>query len=96
MNHTDNKITCEHHGEAYQTYVCEHLVNAVGIDWYSSEPFEDDPWPSAWCTKCNEAFSAEGEWNDHSEEAANLNVKLICHYCYESFRSQCSVYDVFS
>lgn len=90
----NNKITCEHHGEAYETYICEHLVGASNVDWHSAEPVEDDPWPSAWCEQCNEAFLAEGEWNERSENAANLNVKLVCHHCYEDFKSQCKVHNV--
>ncbi len=89
MNESEDKVRCECHGEAYTTFVCEHLVGASGLEWYSSEPTDEDRWPSAWCSKCHEAFSLEGEWNDRSERAAALKAKLICHYCYEDFRSQC-------
>ena len=90
----NDKVTCECHGEAYATYVCKHLVGASGIGWYSAEPVADDQWPNAWCEECNKAYVAEGEWNERSEKAAKLEAKLICHVCYENFRSQCQVHNV--
>jgi len=94
VKNMNDKVTCERHGEAFSTYVCEHLVGAIGVGWYSAVPTEDDPWPSAWCEKCNEAYSAEGEWNERSEKSVNLKAKLICHHCYENFRNQCKVHNV--
>ena len=92
MCNKNKTVTCECHGEAYESFVCEHLTNASGVDWYSAEPIDDDPWPSAWCDKCHKAFLAEGEWNEKSENAANLKADLICHQCYESIRAKCNVH----
>jgi hypothetical protein len=88
------KVTCASHGEAYATYICEHLVGAVNVDWYSEEPNKDDLWPDAWCARCQREFAAEGEWNEKSERAAGLAIKLICHHCYEQFRSQCRTHNI--
>ena len=87
----NNKVTCENHGEANETFVCEHLVGASGANWYSAEPTENDPWPSAWCMKCHESFLQEGEWNEKSENSASLTAKLLCHCCYEETKTKCNV-----
>jgi hypothetical protein len=42
-----DRIECATHGQAYATYVCEHLVRASGAEWYSAEPIDEDPWPGA-------------------------------------------------
>jgi hypothetical protein len=83
------RVECTKHGTPYETFVYEHLVGASGVKWFSSAPTADDPWPSAWCEKCQRAFAAEGKWNELSEQAANLKAKLLCHHCYEQFRDAC-------
>ncbi len=60
----NNTITCENHGEANETFVCEHLVGASSVNWYSAAPTKNDLWPSAWCKKCHQSFITEGEWNE--------------------------------
>ena len=91
MTDPREKIECRTHGTAYATFVCEHLIGASGVRWYSAEPIEDDKWPSAWCDQCQSAFAVEGEWNEKSESAANLKAKLLCHHCYENTKSRCQV-----
>ena len=87
---TAKKVTCGTHGEAYEAYVCEHLIGASGLKWYSHEPSEENPWPDAWCGRCHTEFEREGEWNETSE--ASVNIKLICHQCYERTKAKCSVH----
>ena len=83
------KINCHTHGEAFETFVCKHLVGAENIDWYSGEPSKNDPWPDSWCGECHQYFLNQGEWNDISSE--KLEAKLVCHRCYENFRDSCNV-----
>lgn len=90
----DDLVDCEEHGKGCATYVCGHLARGENHEWYSSEPIDDDAWPSAWCSKCHEHFSAEGEWNEVSEEAADIGnqVLILCHHCYEDLRDCCHVH----
>jgi hypothetical protein len=83
-----DEITCEAHGKAYATFVCQHLLKKRRQTWHCEPATDDEPWPSAWCDVCHEAYVAEGEWNDRSEAAANLDevVQVICHRCYEMLR----------
>ncbi|MEM7474781.1 MAG: hypothetical protein AAF483_07300 [Planctomycetota bacterium] len=92
----DDFIECDDHGEGYTTFVCGHLVRGENHSWHSSEPIDDDEWPSAWCSKCHEHFSAEGEWNEKSEAAADIAniVVILCHHCYEEVRERCKVHFV--
>lgn len=78
----DNAIQCAEHGEATAAYVCEHLAQNPKQRWYCDYPSEDDPWPDAWCQRCEAEFSKEGAWNENNEGAAK--IKLVCHHCYES------------
>ena len=94
MRSPKETIDCCTHGEAYETFVCEHLVGADGIDWYSAEPIEEDPWPGAWCKECHKAFEAEGEWNESSEKAANLKLSILCHFCYINTRKRCITHEI--
>ena len=87
-------IECADHGTAYASYICRHLISGESTDWHAAEPSEDDEWPDAWCGVCNAFFEAEGEWNEVSEEAANLseNISLLCHHCYERIRANCTTH----
>ena len=80
------RITCGTHGTAYETFVCEHLIASPEQEWFSEKPSEGNPWPDSWCAACELAFREEGEWNDRNK--AKLRIKLLCHHCYQSFRSK--------
>ena len=80
------QIQCSTHGVGYQSYVCEHLLSNPAQEWFSESPSEGNRWPDAWCATCNRFFQEEGEWNDKNE--SKIRAKLLCHYCYESFRSK--------
>ncbi len=83
---TPEQVECATHGSGFQTYVCEHLISNPAQKWFSSEPDDKNKWPDAWCATCNGFFQQEGEWNDKNE--SNIKIKLLCHHCYERFRSQ--------
>ena len=86
-------IHCDEHGEAYPTFICRHLITGESTEWFSAEPIEEDPWPHAWCSICHEHFLAEGEWNEKSEEDADIAevIQILCHCCYEDAKSECDV-----
>lgn len=79
------RIQCGRHGDAFQTFLCNHLAEDPAQTWYSTPPGPDDQWPDSWCSLCHVAFLREGRWNDKSE--AELDVKLLCHHCYETHRA---------
>jgi hypothetical protein len=78
-------VTCEVHGSAFKTYICEHLAANPKQKWFSDQ-HETNEWPDAWCTDCHEKFEREGEWNEKNE--AGLRIVLFCHRCYEAHRAQ--------
>jgi hypothetical protein len=86
QEHGRRMIACSAHGQAGETFVCEHLIAKPGQRWFSDEPTPENPWPDAWCTACNSFFEEQGEWNKKNE--AHLKIKLLCHLCYEQFRAR--------
>ena len=74
------RIRCDGHGDAWETYVCKHLLGKPAQEWFSEHPEEDNPWPDAWCAKCDRAFAREGEWNERNE--AECPIELVCSACY--------------
>jgi len=86
---SSDKVTCDTHGEAFSTFVCEHLLRGSGLEWYSAEPTDDNQWPDAWCEKCHTAYAKEGEWNEKSE--VGVKITLLCHLCYERTKAKCQV-----
>jgi hypothetical protein len=89
-------IGCCDHGQAHETYVCKHLIEGTNTDWYSGEVDDEHEWPDSWCGNCNKFYEAEGEWNEESEQAAELstNIKLLCHHCYQHIRSRCTTHSI--
>jgi len=79
-------ITCAEHGEAFATYICEHLVGDPVQEWFSAYPSDDNRWPDAWCARCNIEFVKQGEWNEKNEDT--VAIKLFCSDCYEKRRAQ--------
>jgi hypothetical protein len=80
------QVECATHGSGFETFVCEHLLSNPAQEWFSSEPDDENKWPDAWCAACNTFFQQEGEWNEKNE--SKMKIKLLCHHCYERFRSQ--------
>jgi len=81
-----NQITCSTHGTAYETYVCKHLIAHPKQRWFCEEIDRENPWPDAWCAACDVFFQEQGEGNEANEK--QVNVKLLCHHCYEMLRAQ--------
>ena len=77
---------CDKHGNGFETFACEHLVENLRQRWFSAEPCDENPWPNAWCRVCNVHFEKYGEWN--SVNSGSLRAVLLCHECYESPRMQ--------
>ena len=80
------KIKCNTHETGFEAFVCEHLIAEPHQEWFSDLRTEINPWPDAWCAKCDQAFQEEGEWNERNEP--KLKIKLICHHCYKQLRSE--------
>ena len=79
------EVKCCLHGKAYQTFVCKHLVGNPAQTWYSTAPNPENEWPDSWCSVCHVAYLREGQWNEKNE--CGLDVKLLCHHCYEDKRA---------
>jgi hypothetical protein len=86
-NSDEDTIECGRHGSAHATYVCRCLIAQPLQRWRGELPDEENPWPDAWCGRCNIAFEREGgEWNERNEGAAK--IALLCHRCYEDKRGE--------
>lgn len=86
------QVECTNHGTGFSTYVCEHLLSNPAQEWFSQEPDEEHKWPDAWCAACDVLFQEQGEWNEKNE--ARTKIKLLCHHCYETLRSQRRATDI--
>src|SRR5262245_60204764 len=81
----NEKIECHEHGEAWKTYVCQHLTgDSVGLGFNRGEPTTENEFPDAWCDECQKAYEAHGGWNEESEKIARIS--LLCSSCYEKAR----------
>lgn len=86
MSAVDRTITCRKHGKAQATYVCQHLVRGEGLGFFCADA-PDDPYPDAWCSKCEEMrVQHGGSWAEANEQSAT--VTLVCHFCYEAARER--------
>ena len=79
------EIDCDLHGKAFETFICQHLMENAVQTWYSIAPDSENRWPDAWCSVCHSAYLRENEWNDKNE--GEIKVKLACHRCYEAHRA---------
>jgi hypothetical protein len=80
------QVSCGVHGRASAAFVCAHLAENPLQRWHCDCPSEKNPWPDAWCDKCEDAFQREGAWNERNEEEAGITH--ICHHCYERLRGE--------
>ncbi|HEC00463.1 MAG TPA: hypothetical protein ENI91_02095, partial [Sphingomonadales bacterium] len=85
---TDEKINCDTHGMANSTFVCQHLIEGekLGFNLGYDPDDPNDPYPDAWCDKCETVSDEEGGWNKKSQAFAN--IKILCSYCYENVRER--------
>jgi hypothetical protein len=74
-------IQCATHGQATATYICGHLFSNSKQHWISDFPSEDEPWPDAWCERCDVEYLKKDEWNETNQSC--LQLRLICAHCYE-------------
>jgi len=74
-------VQCELHSETPATFVCVHLRSGVACGFHWSDEDPEDPWPDAWCDRCEAKFEEEGEL-----EASDLCV--VCTGCYETVRGR--------
>jgi hypothetical protein len=79
------KVGCAQHGDAFETFICEHLAEDPAQTWYSNEPRPGNEWPDSWCSRCHVAYLRENEWNEENE--GELRITLLCHRCYEAQRA---------
>ena len=79
-------VECSHHTKGFATYICGHLLANPAQEWFSNKPDEEQPWPDAWCARCEALFLEQGEWNDKNQ--SRREIKMVCHHCYENLRSQ--------
>jgi hypothetical protein len=85
MGEETQTVHCDTHGPQPQAFVCQHIFvsldteRAVGFHWPAES---DDPFPDAWCNKCEAArVAAGGDWNE--ELMKMVGIKLICGSCYQ-------------
>jgi hypothetical protein len=93
MSESDNKVECKTHGSADATFICQHLIGGESLGFnigYDPEA-PDELHPDAWCDECEKTLNSEGEWNDKSEEFAD--IKIVCSHCYENIRERNWVQD---
>ncbi len=83
----EEKVICDEHGAGMSaTFTCRHIARGEAARFLSDEEATADaPWPDAYCEQCAAFRDAQGgEWNDVSEEFADVTV--LCHRCYEDRR----------
>ncbi len=68
----EGKVDCRTHGRRQQAFICEHLVLDPKQEWFSDDPNVTNPWPDAWCAKCDELYQERGEWDD--ENSGGLKI----------------------
>lgn len=83
----DERVHCDIHGERALTIVCHHIVEGTALLWRQAEPpTKDNPFPDAWCEKCEVQFINRGGWTDESLAFADLQV--LCDGCYQRIRAE--------
>jgi hypothetical protein len=78
-------VTCPLHGEGQATYVCQHIASGAARQFLADEPSADDPFPDAWCERCDELLEERG-WAWDAEMMHLAHVAVMCHLCYERRR----------
>jgi len=88
---TESKlVTCGKHGTRHAAFVCQHLVDGIGLGFFTpnrprvSEDESDEQ--AAWCADCEKIRQGQDGWNDISEGFAG--VTMICDVCFDAARVQ--------
>lgn len=83
----DRAIRCQTHGKTPATFACRHVATGTACGFHVGATRRDEPWPDAWCDRCDEAYRAEGGvWNVVSERG--LELAVLCTHCYEAARER--------
>jgi hypothetical protein len=80
------KIECETHNIGISTFICAHLLSEPHQEWFSDAQTEIDPWPDAWCSKCEAIFQKEKGWKESKK--TKRRIVAICNQCYKQLRSE--------
>jgi len=86
MTAESEMLLCSTHGESHTAFVCQHLMENSAQPWCCDYPSEGNPWPDAWCGRCDVEFLKQGEWNEKNGGIAN--IKLLCSSCYERHKGE--------
>lgn len=79
-------VECTQHGFARPGFVCQHLdcktVSGFheAFDTYKGMELEEEDDFQAWCDECEKVRAEYGEWNEESENFAQ--IRLVCENCY--------------
>lgn len=80
-----DKVQCSTHGEAEETFVCEHLLGeSVALGFNCDKPTPENPFPDAWCDDCDIIYRAHNGWTEESEKL--VKISLLCSGCYRRAR----------
>jgi hypothetical protein len=86
VSDSDNRLTCDEHGESAATFVCQHLVQGQGLGFTSAHD-PGEPRPHAWCSECDRILVEEGlVWTGRAE--AQAGVTVICAACYDQAKAR--------
>ena len=87
------KVICKIHGEMDYALICTHLAAQThddpDLNVYLATPDESEEATDVqnlWCEKCDNILLEEGEWNDKSENFANIQV--VCIQCFEELKNK--------
>jgi hypothetical protein len=83
MSDAEHQIHCERHGTTEVTFVCRHLCFGRACGFHDSGA-EGEPWPDAWCDKCQKVFDRDGEWTDDNQP----ELAVVCTGCYEDVKER--------
>ena len=89
MRDDQRRVHCERHGLQKPTFVCQHLVNGVGLGFIEPRGPQDadaSDEQAAWCDGCEDARLAGGGWTPRSE--AEAGITLICEACFDASRAR--------
>jgi uncharacterized protein DUF6882 len=89
MSDPDTTVDCDRHGSSSPAaFACRHVIDGTDRGFHTGYAPEtpDDPWPDAWCDRCERLLDSEGRWTDSM--TAFADVGLLCIRCYETVRER--------
>ena len=79
-------VECAQHGYSRPAFVCQHLDCKTvkgfeeAFETYKGMELDEDDDLQAWCDECEKVRAEYGEWNEESENFAQ--IQLVCENCY--------------